>query len=87
MLKMTTGFNATYPNPGSLHSEAAAITAAKVLEMFNSQYTEQLADRKADIIVRFCRTRKDGFYYEEINELLSIIELAIRDLVHGKYQN
>lgn len=45
------------------------LTANKVLEMFTSQYTEQLADRKAEIIVRFCRQRKDGFYYEEILEI------------------
>lgn len=60
------------------------MSAAKVLDMFHSQYTDQLADRKADIIVRFCRARKEGFFYEEINELLAIVELAIHDLVVNK---
>ena len=53
--------------------------------MFNSQYTDQLADRKADIIVRFCRGRKEGFYYEEINEVILIVDMAIKDLVVNKY--
>lgn len=53
--------------------------------MFKSQYTDQLADRKADIIVRFCRGRKDGFYYEEINEVLELVDLAIKDLIVNKY--
>jgi hypothetical protein len=34
--------------------------------MFSSPYTEQLGDRKAQMIIRFCRQRKDGFLYEEI---------------------
>ena len=45
--------------------------------MFRSKYTEQLVDRKAETIVRFCRLRSNGFLLEEINELIEILRLAI----------
>lgn len=35
-----------------------------VIEMFQSEYTEQLHDRKANAIMKFCSNRKDGFFYE-----------------------
>ena len=47
--------------------------------MFRSKYTEQLVDRKAETIVRFCRLRSNGFLLEEINELIEILRLAIEE--------
>lgn len=57
--------------------------ATRVLEMFESKYTEQLGDRKASAIIRFCKERADGFYYEEIEHLCKMVEYAIRDLKGG----
>lgn len=51
--------------------------------MFESEYTEQLGDRKASAIVRFCKERSDGFYYQEIEALCKMVEYAIRDLKAG----
>ncbi len=51
--------------------------------MFESQYTEELNDRKANIIVRFCRDRKDGFYYHELQSLCKMVRYALRDLKKG----
>jgi hypothetical protein len=51
--------------------------------MFESKYTEMLGDRKASAIVRFCKERSDGFYYEEIESLCKMVEYAIRDLRAG----
>jgi hypothetical protein len=54
--------------------------------MFESQYTEQLSDRKANAIVRFCRERKDGFFYEELEALCRMVNYAIADLKSGVYE-
>lgn len=51
--------------------------------MFESQYTEQLNDRKANAIIRFCRERKEGFYYEELESLCKMVNYAINDLRNG----
>ncbi|KRX04785.1 Armadillo-type fold [Pseudocohnilembus persalinus] len=59
------------------------LTAQSVLQMFESQYTEQLNDRKANAIVRFCRERRDGFYYEELESLCKMLKYAINDLQQG----
>ncbi|EAR84467.2 hypothetical protein TTHERM_00691650 (macronuclear) [Tetrahymena thermophila SB210] len=57
--------------------------ANKVLQMFESEYTEQLGDRKASSIIRFCKERSDGFYYQEIEALCKMVEYAIADLKKG----
>jgi hypothetical protein len=59
------------------------IDTHKILEIFESPYTDQLYDRKASYILKFCKIRKDGFFYEEIPNLTRIIEYAIRDLNEG----
>lgn len=58
-------------------------SAYKVIEMFESQYTEQLSDRKANSVIKFCRERKDGFYYEELDCLCKMVNYLIRDLKNG----
>lgn len=55
----------------------------KVLDLLRSTYTEQLYDRKANYIIKFCRERKDGFYYDEIPDLREIVETTISDLKEG----
>jgi hypothetical protein len=35
-----------------------------VLDMFQSEYTESLHDRKAKAIIKFCDERAQGFFYE-----------------------
>lgn len=55
------------------------LTIEKVLDMFHSPYTKELTDRKADTIIRFCRQRTEGFLLEEINQLISILELSIAE--------
>ena len=55
----------------------------KVLELIRSAYTEQLYDRKANAILKFCRERKDGFYYDEITGLQEVVETIIHDLKEG----
>lgn len=34
-----------------------------VLDMFQSEYTESLHDRKAKAIIKFCEERTQGFFY------------------------
>jgi len=55
----------------------------KVLDLLRSVYTEQLYDRKATMIIKFCKERKDGFYYDEIPGLCEILETIINDLKEG----
>ena len=69
-------------NTNTIQSNINA-SAFKVLDMFESQYTEQLQDRKANAIVRFCKERKDGFYYEELQSLIKMVNYSIADLKAG----
>lgn len=55
----------------------------KVIEIFESSYTEQLHDRKANAIIKFCRERKDGFFYQELGNLIKMVNYAIKDLNEG----
>ena len=55
----------------------------KVLEIFRSDYTEQLYDRKANYIIKLCKERKNGFYYHEVEDVSKIISYAINDLNNG----
>lgn len=55
----------------------------KVIEIYESPYTEQLNDRKANAIIKFCRERKDGFFYQELGNLIKMVEYAIKDLNEG----
>ena len=64
-------------------TEKPTITTKKILELFESEYTEQLYDRKATTILKFCKERKEGFYYDEIEDLTKIIQYAVRDLGEG----
>lgn len=54
-----------------------------VIEMFQSQYTEALHDRKAQAIIKFCEERPQGFFYEEVEGLTTLFELAKNDLEKG----
>ncbi len=60
-----------------------ASTSEKVIEIFESQYTEQLNDRKANSIIKFCRERKDGFFYQELSNLIKMVNYAVKDLNDG----
>ena len=57
-------------------------SSEQVIEIFQSKYTN-FADRKANAIVRFCRERETGFYYEEIANVIKMTQFAIRDLREG----
>lgn len=70
-------------NIGESKKTVEIIDTKKILEIFESQYTEQLYDRKANYILKFCKTRKDGFYFDEIPELTRIVEYSILDLNEG----
>ena len=48
--------------------------------MFRSEYTENLHDRKANSIIKFCNERSHGFFYEEIEGLTQIFDYAKKDL-------
>jgi len=51
--------------------------------MFESQYTAQISDRKANAIVRFCRERSEGFFYDELTAVIKMTQYAIADLKSG----
>jgi hypothetical protein len=38
--------------------------ASQVIDMFESQYTANLPDRKANSIISYCKQRPNGFFYE-----------------------
>lgn len=56
---------------------------ASVIEMFQSEYTQELHDRKAKAIIKFCEERPQGFFYEEVDGLTTLFELATKDLEKG----
>lgn len=37
--------------------------AHEVIDMFESEYTKNLPDRKANALINYCRQRPGGFYY------------------------
>mmetsp|Transcript_35571 Transcript_35571/g.32054 ORF Transcript_35571/g.32054 Transcript_35571/m.32054 type:complete len:196 (+) Transcript_35571:57-644(+) len=82
-------FNPDFTRTGNLTQTEAKkpvqeqVDTKKVLEMFESTYTEQLYDRKANYILKFCKQRKDGFFFEEIQDITKIIEYSIKDLNEG----
>jgi len=39
---------------------------SKVVDLFESSYTEQLYDRKASFIVKLCEDRSKGFFYNDL---------------------
>ncbi|CAM6001669.1 unnamed protein product [Sphagnum balticum] len=53
------------------------------LDMFQSEYTEGLHDRKAAAMLRFCEERPQGFFYEEVAGLTQLVRLATEDLFKG----
>ena len=55
----------------------------KVLDIFESNYTDQLYDRKANFIVKLCKERKDGFNYYEIEDISKLVKYAVNDLNQG----
>lgn len=40
--------------------------AHEVIDMFESEYTKNLPDRKANSIINYCRQRTEGFFYGEV---------------------
>ncbi len=40
-------------------------------------------DRKAKAILKFCKDRENGFFYEEIQGITRLFELAKNDLFNG----
>lgn len=54
-----------------------------VLDMFESEYTESLHDRKANSIIKFTHERPKGFFYEEVQPLTRIFQLVKDDLQKG----
>ena len=38
--------------------------APEVIDMFQSEYTANLPDRKANAIIKYTKLRPDGFFYE-----------------------
>jgi hypothetical protein len=59
------------------------LTSAKVIEVFQSPYTEQLNDRKADMIIKFCDQRRDGFFFEELPDLIKMIKYSLENFKDG----
>lgn len=55
--------------------------SANVIEIFESPYTDQLNDRKASSIIQFSKQRREGFYYEELPNLIKIMEYCVKDLI------
>lgn len=51
--------------------------------MFESKFTEQLTDRKATCIIRFCQERPNGFKYSELKQLIKMVQYSIDDLFKG----
>ena len=55
--------------------------AHEVIDMFESEYTKSLPERKANSIISYCRQRPNGFYYEEVGQLTAIMKYAEDDLL------
>lgn len=75
-------FNYGEKSPGGTRIHFIPLVAA-VLDMFESEYTEALHDRKANSIVKFTEERATGFFYEEVEPLTRIFQLARDDLEKG----
>jgi hypothetical protein len=70
-----------FPGKETTSTISIPYTSDKVIEIFESPYTEQLNDRKANAIIKFCKERRDGFYYEELTNLIKMVNYAVRDLI------
>jgi hypothetical protein len=55
----------------------------EVLEIFESDYSEEVYDRKARNVMKFFEERSDGFYY---NELADITKIAVLKLPNPKFK-
>lgn len=55
-----------YGEPDNFQSVPYTPLINEVLDMFTSEYTENLFDRKANSIIKFCNERPHGFFYCEI---------------------
>lgn len=51
----------------------------KVLELFESEYTEEVYDRKMRFVEKLCEERPEGFFYDELADLIKIANYTIRD--------
>jgi hypothetical protein len=60
------------------------IDTQKVVELFESSYTEQLYDRKASFIIRLCEERSDGFFFNEMENLIKIVKFVLDDYADGQ---
>ena len=60
---------------------------AKVINLFESKHTAQLADRQATAIIQLCKSmvnedQQKGFFYRELPQVARVLEL-----VHGSLMN
>lgn len=69
-----------YGEPDSFQPLPFTPQIDEVIEMFRSEYTEALYDRKANAIIKFCENRSQGFFYEEIDGLTQLFDFARVDL-------
>ena len=59
------------------------VETAKVLEIFESSYTEQLYDRKASFIINLCENRSEGFFFDDLPDVIKIIKYVLDDYANG----
>ena len=55
----------------------------EIVKIFESSYTEQLYDRKANFIIKLCEDRPDGFFFSELEDLIKIIQYILDDYADG----
>jgi len=61
-------------------SAVQQVTLADVLTMFESEYSEDIFDRKAREALKFLETRPKGFFYEELNDITRLTVRYITNL-------
>ena len=55
----------------------------EVLEIFESDYSEEVYDRKARNVMKFFEERSDGFYYNELEGITKIAKYILLDFQKG----
>ena len=53
-------------------SEVDKLSAKDVLQVFESEYSEEVFDRKAREVMKYIAERPNGFYFYELSDITKI---------------
>jgi hypothetical protein len=57
--------------------ETDSISAKDVLKLFESEYSQEVYDRKASEVMKYITERSDGFFFYELADLTKMTVIAV----------